>query len=223
MDDFYDTPTKVSESRELPTKYQQTPPDTNDGSFQEETVQRRAARSQEAWSFVSEDQLPGEVHDTDNMDVATLNPSERFVSSEPWPPNEQPIILSKVVAQPQQSQAIRGTKLVAQFGSSETTLVAEYDDIRLQVRPGCLRGGQVAGPITMYSCDHWFVECAGESYLMSVLVDCQPWGVEFDEPLYMEFRVGESFEEDEEDGALDDDAIEQREAYMKSLGAQYKV
>ncbi|CAM9398970.1 unnamed protein product [Scytosiphon promiscuus] len=88
--------------------------------------------------------------------------------------------------------------IVARFDSSPSEYCASDGSVRLRVRPGCLRPGQVAGPITLTTTPGCLVECGGHPYLISLVVDCQPSGATFDSPLDLDFRVGGEL--DEEDG-----------------------
>lgn len=169
----------------------------------------------------------------DRTDVATLNPSEGLAPSKPGPQDAQPTSFSEVTSQPQHSQAALEVELVNQFGSSPNTFSSAEDGIRLHVHAGCLREDQVAGPIIIRASERYFVQCAGEAFLVSEVVDCQPSGIQFHEPLYLDFRVDESFEEDSEgkEGGEDERAehedeleiIAQREEYMRSIVDSYKV
>lgn len=105
--------------------------------------------------------------------------------------------------------------LVAQFGSSVDTYCTEEADVRLHVRSGSLKRGQVAGPISIETSKRLLVECGGSSFLVSAVVDCQPSGFKFDKPLYLDFRVGEEW-----DGAGAAQALEE---YKEAIRNTYTV
>ena len=88
-----------------------------------------------------------------------------------------------------------GNTLVSQTSSEEAMYSAEDSSVRLHVRPGCLKKGQVAGPIVIETNEKVLVECEGLMYLVSVVVNCQPSGSEFRVPLALDFRQGERMEE----------------------------
>lgn len=110
--------------------------------------------------------------------------------------------------------------LVNQFGSSPATYSAEDGHVRLHVRPGCLSQERVAGPViiaTKRGCR--IVESGGCSYMELAVVDCHPSGSKFDAPLDLDFRVGESLDEEDMDTAVE----EGLDDYLTSLRDIYKV
>ena len=112
-----------------------------------------------------------------------------------------------------------GATLVSQFGSEQATYSAEDSSVRLHVRPGCLKKGQVAGPIVIETSKKILVECEGLMYLVSVVVNCQPSGSEFRVPLAMDFRLGERMEEHDKGHAesyLEEVKGDLRESYKVS-------
>lgn len=80
--------------------------------------------------------------------------------------------------------------IVARFDSRPAEYRAPYGSVRLHVRPGCLRPGQAAGPVTLKTAPGCLVECEGRSYLVCAVVDCQPCGATFDALLDLDFRIG---------------------------------
>lgn len=108
---------------------------------------------------------------------------------------------------------------VARFGSQPATYCAEDARVRLHVRPGCLRSGQHAGPISTKTTNGCLVECKGCSYLVSTVVDCQPSGTAFDAPLDLDFRIGEELDAEDESPGCTIDTCE----YLTSLCDDFKV
>lgn len=115
---------------------------------------------------------------------------------------------------PPASEASRVT-LFAQFDSSVGTYCAEESGIRLHVRTGSLQDGQKAGPITIDASERLVVECGGSSFLVSAVVDCQPSGIMFDAPLYLDFRVGEEWR--------GDGAVQDLKGYKEDIRRTYEV
>lgn len=130
------------------------------------------------------------------------------------------------------SEAILEVVSVNQLDSSPKMFSSAEDGIRMHIRAGCLRASQMPGPITIRVSERYLVQCVEESFLVSEVVDCQPSGMKFDEPLHLDFRIKENFEEDSEDESDEDecgefkdklDITQQREEYMRSLEDSHKV
>lgn len=103
--------------------------------------------------------------------------------------------------------------------------------VRLIVGPGCLRQDQSAGPISVLTGATHLVECGTNRFLVSLVLDSQPSGSEFEVPLEFDFRVGgPPIVERGDDGdcdldsqAWEDLAEERREEYMESIRDNYKA
>lgn len=106
-----------------------------------------------------------------------------------------------------------------QFGSTPATYVDNESGILLRVGPGCLSARQRAGPITVIRNKKFIVEVGGSHFLVSAVVDCQPSGAVFREPLWLEFLVGEADEDLPKTGP----GNEGRQEYLTSLATTYKV
>lgn len=104
--------------------------------------------------------------------------------------------------------------LVEEFDASPATYNDDDSGVRLHVGPGCLRPGQVAGPISVIPNKRYIVESGGSSFLVSTVVDCKPSGAFFLKPLDLEFCIGEGDgdeeldESDGEDGKHGEDSDE---------------
>ena len=116
--------------------------------------------------------------------------------------------------------------LVRRFDSTPRTYpVYRRNDsgIQLRVGPGSVRKDQVAGPIIVKTDVQLLVECGGSWYLASTVVDCQPSGSEFEVPLEFYFRVGEEFDERDDDEVESCLEHEQLAEYQDIIRNTYKV
>lgn len=123
--------------------------------------------------------------------------------------------------------------LVKRFGSSPATYFDDNFGVRLRVDPGCLCEEQVAGPIAVVTDRSFIVESEGSSFLVTTVVDCQPSGATFKNPLSLGICIGEGNEgfdsSDAEDVKEDKDSDESRpdeegrEEYLSSLNSTHKV
>lgn len=135
------------------------------------------------------------------------------------------------------SQLAGEIELVQRFGATPRTFSTANDGVRLHVRPGCLRSGRTAGPVTIHTTGRYLVQCGGRAgnVLISEVVDFQPSGMRFGTPILLDFRVGEGKGElgaEEGEGGRhkgndasgnDADGFGEREEYMRSLKKSYKV
>ena len=96
--------------------------------------------------------------------------------------------------------------LVEQFDSTPKTYFDEESGIQLRVGPGCLSEGQTAGPIVVIMDKRYIVRSGGSLYWVSAVVDCQPSGAIFRNPLSLQFYVGEG--DEGSDSSEDEDAKE---------------
>ena len=135
-------------------------------------------------------------------------------------------------AEPAVSSTEGSIELVKQFGDGPARFSLEDAGVRLNVDQYCLGEGEVAGPINIHIGKQYLIECNDQTFLTSVVVDCQPSGKTFEKPLGLDFRVGgplyegsgadeEVDEPGESAGHNLDEA--QREEHMKSLRDMYKV
>lgn len=93
-------------------------------------------------------------------------------------------------------------QLVSRLGSSResfpgaspaTFSLPEEVNACLQVYPGSLKAGQLAGPIWVHRTAR-LVACRGEEFLVSETVDCQPLGTECSNPMDLDFGVSVGME-----------------------------
>ncbi|CAM9590741.1 unnamed protein product [Ectocarpus fasciculatus] len=108
----------------------------------------------------------------------------------------------------------------ARFGPTPATYSIVGDSgIRLHVRPGCLREGQAAGPVTTDKGERHLIECGKSWFFASAILDCLPSGSKFDVPLEFDFPV------EEEDGDVHDSILLDRELdeYNKSMRETYQA
>eukprot|EP00752_Nemacystus_decipiens_P008213 g7344.t1 len=89
------------------------------------------------------------------------------------------------------------TLLVKHFDWTTNRCFDHGSGVRLRVGRGCLREGQVAGPINVITNERYIVECEGSSFLVSTVVDCQPSST-FEQPLDLENRIGGEDEDPKE-------------------------
>lgn len=116
-------------------------------------------------------------------------------------------------------------ELVSQhFGPTPAIFSLADTDVRLKVGHGCLKEGEAIGPITVATGLLYLIECNGECFLASVIVECQPSGIALVDPLELEFRVGGPLDE-YDDSECDPTTLdmEQREEYMGTLRKAYEV
>ena len=81
-------------------------------------------------------------------------------------------------------------ELVKQFGDGPARFSLQDAGVRLNVDQYCLGEGEVAGPINIQIDKQYLIECNDQTFLASVVVDCQPSGKTFEIPLGLDFRVG---------------------------------
>ena len=119
-----------------------------------------------------------------------------------------------------------------QFGDGPARFSLQDAGVRLNVDRDCLDEGEVAGPINIQTDNQYLVECNGQTFLTSVVVDCQPSGKTFKQPLGLDFRVGGPLyegsgtdEEVDEPGECAGHNLDeaQRGEHMNSLRHAYKV
>lgn len=218
------------------------PPDTSCGSDRRRVSETRAAAAHDAAVITKPKDTQSStstVQDNEWVDVEILETQERGpCPSRTQPPPAEPSYLNTPAAQPQerrqnQEETRDSIQIVRQFGSTPKLFSLVEDGVRLHVRPGCLQEGQVAGPISIHTGTRCLVQCEGEVFLVSEVVDCRPSGMRFEQPLHLDFRIDVGEAEDEEDregedeeGEHEDPTVhmtEQREEYMRDLESTYKV
>lgn len=126
-------------------------------------------------------------------------------------------------------------RVVSHFGSPRepfprtvpvTYSVPEEADIHLHVSPGCLRPGQVVGPVRLQRKSD-LVTCRGEVFLITEVMDCQPHGSKFEHSMHLDFGVGvgkmEDLEESGKGFSPGKDATSERERFKQHLLDIHKV
>lgn len=105
--------------------------------------------------------------------------------------------------------------------SREETFRVEDSGIRLLVVPSGSQRDQFAGPVFVETGAH-LVFCYGY-FSVSTIVECQPSGTEFDEPLFLDFCVEDVSDGEWNSSELGDERENERDAHKERRREAFKV